>query len=183
VAVDSERLGAGPGVRAVSHPVFALPKRARYVDAESNAGMVICVSGAVLAGPLGWVGPLVAALGVLIVAHANERWWLWYRAANRAVREATPASPKGGPNSPPALPSQERELIELMFRCFDALRRAGWMDAMYAPRDGSELEVIEAGSTGIHKATRDGMGAFWVADEFDLWPSRPVLFRAKAKST
>jgi hypothetical protein len=74
--------------------------------------------------------------------------------------------------------ASEQALIVLMFRCYDALRsRHGWSAAMYAPADGSQLEVIEAGSTGIHMATRDEERRFWVHDDFDSWPSDPVLYR------
>lgn len=70
----------------------------------------------------------------------------------------------------------EERLIAEMFKCFDRLRRLGWRDAAYAPKDGRALEVIEAGSTGIHKATRDEI-SFWVHDDMDSWPSDPILYR------
>jgi hypothetical protein len=73
---------------------------------------------------------------------------------------------------------EERKLIGVMFDAFDKLRRLGWKDAMYAPR-GKDLEVIEAGSTGIHLATRAGIG-FWIHDADDTYPSSPILFRVPA---
>lgn len=73
---------------------------------------------------------------------------------------------------------EEQRLIAAMFKAFDRLRNLGWQDAMYAPQ-GKDLEVIEAGSTGIHRATRDEIG-FWIHDKYDTWPSTPILFRLPA---
>lgn len=70
---------------------------------------------------------------------------------------------------------EEARLIDEMFRCFDALRRIGWQEAMYAPKD-TEIELIEPGSTGIHRGYQDEFG-FWVVDEMDTYPSRPMLFK------
>lgn len=60
------------------------------------------------------------------------------------------------------------------------LKQMGWNDACFCPKDGSLFEVIEAGSTGIHKCSYDGewpSGTYWVHSEGDLWPSHPLLFR------
>lgn len=70
----------------------------------------------------------------------------------------------------------EREHLVAMFRGFDALQNLGWREASYAPRDGSPLLLIEAGSTGIHEGHRDGEGRFWAYDG-DTWPSRPILWK------
>ena len=77
-----------------------------------------------------------------------------------------------------AVTATERELKEMraMFDAYRNLLNLGWREVMYAPRDWSPLEVIEPGSTGIHRATRDEDGDFWVFDG-DSWPSDPVLFR------
>ena len=58
------------------------------------------------------------------------------------------------------------------------LQELGWRDASYAPTDSSPLQLIEAGSTGIHDGYRDTERRFWITDDGDLWPSRPILFRA-----
>lgn len=57
------------------------------------------------------------------------------------------------------------------------LKELGWHEATYAPKDGSGLQVIEPGSTGIHAAYRDSEGRFWIDGG---WPSRPVLFKLAA---
>lgn len=73
------------------------------------------------------------------------------------------------------LSKTEQELISDLFSAWYALSLMGWQEPTHAPKD-TPLEVIELGSTGIHKATRDDMG-FWVHDEIDTYPSHPVLFR------
>ena len=73
----------------------------------------------------------------------------------------------------------ERACTGVIFDGFQRLKELGWREPMYAPKGGIALEVIEAGSTGIHFATRDEEGRFWIHDD-DSWPSRPILFRLKA---
>ena len=65
--------------------------------------------------------------------------------------------------------------VRAIFHAYDRLRKLGWRDTIYAPRDGSPLLLIEAGSTGIHQGYRDEHG-FWVIDE-DTYPSHPILFK------
>lgn len=79
-----------------------------------------------------------------------------------------------------ALVPTEQDAINLMHECFQRLKELGWNDAIYCPKDGSEFDAIEAGSTGIHRCHYDGEwpnGHWWVADDHDLWPSRPILYR------
>ena len=78
-----------------------------------------------------------------------------------------------------AMPT-EQDAINAMFSAHLRLRDLGWREAIYCPKDGSEFDVIEAGSTGIHRCHYSGEwpdGHWWVADDGDLWPSRPVLYR------
>jgi hypothetical protein len=79
-----------------------------------------------------------------------------------------------------ALVPTEQDAINLMFECYQRLKELGWNDAAYCPKDGSEFDAIEAGSTGIHRCHYSGDwpdGHWWVADAGDLWPSRPILYR------
>lgn len=78
----------------------------------------------------------------------------------------------------------EQELLNKMFSAFNDLKKLGWNDAIYCPKDGSMCHFIEAGSTGVHLGNYQGewpKGSFWVYDG-DMWPSRPILFK-KAIST
>lgn len=70
----------------------------------------------------------------------------------------------------------DEPLIFLMFAAYDALRRNGWQEPIYAPRN-TEIEIIEPGCTAIHRGTRDDEGTFWVHEPGDSYPSHPVLFR------
>ena len=74
----------------------------------------------------------------------------------------------------------DQDALRAMFNAWQRLRDLGWSEAMFCPKDGSSFDVIEAGSTGIHRAHYDGdypKGAFWIEDAGDLWPSTPILFR------
>jgi hypothetical protein len=74
--------------------------------------------------------------------------------------------------------------LRAMFEPHQRLKEMGWNDTIYCPKDGTVFEVIEAGSTGIHKCLYMGdwpKGGWWVMDSGDLYPSRPILFRLIAK--
>lgn len=78
------------------------------------------------------------------------------------------------------IPDETAALI-VMFEAYQRLQELGWSDAIYCPKDGSTFSVIEAGSTGVHTAHYEGdwpKGSWWVRDAGDLWPSRPILWRA-----
>lgn len=71
----------------------------------------------------------------------------------------------------------EESARRMLFDAWHRLKELGWREAMYAPRDeGTEIEVIEVGSTGVHKAVRM-MDGWWIPDSGDLWPCTPTLFR------
>jgi hypothetical protein len=75
---------------------------------------------------------------------------------------------------------EEDVAIAEMFSGYQKLKRLGWNDISYCPKDGTWFDAIEAGSTGIHKCQYQGTwptGGWWIRDG-DLWPSRPMLFRA-----
>lgn len=71
----------------------------------------------------------------------------------------------------------ERRAIDSLFSAWYRLKELGWKEACYAPTDRSPLEVIECGSTGVHRGFRDEKRRFWVEDGGDLYPSMPTLFR------
>ncbi len=72
--------------------------------------------------------------------------------------------------------------LDALWEAYNKLRTLGWQDMMYAPRDGTPIEVVEIGSTGIHQAVWVSFdcdrlnicGSFFVDCE---WPSRPLLWR------
>lgn len=74
----------------------------------------------------------------------------------------------------------EQAAIRALFGAWLRLKELGWKEAQYCPKDGSEFDVIEPGSSGIHRCRYDGQwptGHWWIIAEGDLRPSRPVLFR------
>lgn len=74
----------------------------------------------------------------------------------------------------------EQTALNVMGSAFQRLRELGWREAIYCPKDGTSLQIIEPGSTGIHRAHYHGewpKGTWWVEDDGDLWPSRPCLFK------
>ena len=78
----------------------------------------------------------------------------------------------------------EQDAIKVMWEGFQRLRELGWREAMYCPKDGSEFDVIEPGSTGIHRCHYSGEwpdGYWWIAEAGDLWPSHPILYRPTAE--
>lgn len=75
-----------------------------------------------------------------------------------------------------------RTALRAMFEAFDRLRELGWREGIYAPKDGTEFEVIEAGSTGVFHCRYYGSwpdGMWMTSDGHDLYPSQspPMLFR------
>ena len=75
----------------------------------------------------------------------------------------------------------EQDAIRMMFEARQRLIELGWNDATYCPKDGSEFDAIESGSTGIHRCHYSGEwpnGHWWIVGDDDLYPSRPVLYRA-----
>ncbi len=70
--------------------------------------------------------------------------------------------------------------LRVMTEAYHRLQELGFRDAIYCPKDGTAFEAIEAGSSGIHRCHYSGEwphGSWWIRDESDLWPSRPILFR------
>jgi hypothetical protein len=101
-----------------------------------------------------------------------------------ACTEADICVPPGPLPSDPRAKHQpdagESAALNAIFHAVRDLREHGWMDAAYAPKDGSVFLAIEPGSTGIHECTRDSIG-FWIYDG-DTWPARPILWKPLAAS-
>ena len=71
----------------------------------------------------------------------------------------------------------EQAAIRAMFEAWQRLKELGWREAMYCPKDGSYFDVIEPGSTVIHRCNYYGewpTGSYWIDGDS---PSHPVLFR------
>lgn len=78
----------------------------------------------------------------------------------------------------------EESARHLFFDAWLRLKECGWKEACYCPKDRSTFEVIEAGSSGIHKCYYGGewaTGHYMIVSDGDVSPSHPVLFRPIAK--
>jgi hypothetical protein len=74
----------------------------------------------------------------------------------------------------------EQSAIRAMFEAFDRLRELGWSEIMYSPKDGSWFDVLEPGSTGIHRCHYVGEwpdGHWYGPDDEWYGRMRPMLFR------
>ncbi len=77
----------------------------------------------------------------------------------------------------------EYACLRVMMDAYQRLKELGWNDIIYCPKDGTEFDAIEFGSTGMHTARYEGEwpnGHWWIAEAGDLYPSRPVMYRAGA---
>lgn len=81
----------------------------------------------------------------------------------------------------------ERDAIIAMWEARERLIELGWRDAVYCPKDGSEFQIIEAGSTGVFEAFYSGKwpdGHVISHDGGDSYVSKPggcILFKPKPK--
>lgn len=81
-----------------------------------------------------------------------------------------------------ALMPDERGAIFMLFAAYQRLKDFGWRDGMYAPKDGTTVQTISLGSTGIHDCKF--AGNYWhLFDGGDTYPSsdRPDMFRLYPK--
>ena len=74
----------------------------------------------------------------------------------------------------------EKSAVQAMMEAWVRLKELGWREAVYCPKDGTVFLAIEPGSTGFHECHYAGDwpdGHWWVADDYDMYPSRPILFK------
>lgn len=77
--------------------------------------------------------------------------------------------------------NHEYELVRELYLAIEKLKdAAGWDYMTSAPTDGTSILCLEGGSSGIHEA-KFMDGDWWILAHGDLWPSRPILWRAKKK--
>ena len=75
---------------------------------------------------------------------------------------------------------EEKALLSAMFASYELLRKIGWRDIIYCPKDGTRFLGICAGSTGVCPHYYQGKwpdGSWWAEDSGDLWPSHPILWK------
>jgi hypothetical protein len=75
--------------------------------------------------------------------------------------------------------------INDLYAAYRALLADGWRAALYAPKDGTKIEIITLGSLGQFKASwhsfdhqpLDGCGSFFAEDGGQLYPSDIAVWR------
>lgn len=72
-------------------------------------------------------------------------------------------------------PLPEQQHIDAMWKGYQALKALGWREPMYCSKSDIEWWIIEAGSTGIHRANYEGQwptGSWWIEGDA---PTQPIL--------
>ena len=76
----------------------------------------------------------------------------------------------------------EQSAIKALNDAYTRLLDFGWQAPQYAPKDGSTLDLLELGSTGIHAGQYDGewpTGRWWLfCEDGDMYSVRPAMARA-----
>ena len=114
-----------------------------------------------------YCGHMTMTDGSHVILTADERDALWAQIEAAKTKRATDMP-------------DEKAAIEAMMQAHERLRELGWSDAIYCPKDGSEFNVIEAGSVGIFRCRYQGewpTGSFMLFDDGDCYPSQPILYR------
>lgn len=98
----------------------------------------------------------------------NFDWLLVRNEEKRAARAAL-------------MPDQEAA-VSALNEAFERLKDLGWREGVYAPKNGTVFETLEAGSTGVHHCHYSGKwpdGYWMTACDRDLYPSSsaPLLYR------
>lgn len=78
----------------------------------------------------------------------------------------------------------EQAALRVMFMVWERLKDFGWNDPVYCPKDGTEFDVIELGSTGVFSGRYVGTwpdGHWELMDDRDVYPTsrQPAMFRLR----
>lgn len=114
-------------------------------------------------------GSMKMADGSRVMLSSDEAKALW-EASERADAKAKADFP------------DEQTALREISRAMQRLRDFKWRDGIYCPKDGSEFEIIEAGSTGVFRCRYDGEwpdGMWMTFADGDVYPSSrpPLMFR------
>lgn len=117
----------------------------------------------------GYIGHMTMADGSHVPLTEADAKALW-EATERAQAKAEADYP------------DEQTALREMCRAHHRMKDFGWRDGIYCPKDGSEFEVIEAGSTGIFRCRYDGGwpdGMWMTSADGEVYPSSrpPLMFR------
>lgn len=78
----------------------------------------------------------------------------------------------------------EQSAQRVLYMAWERLKDFGWNDPVYCPKDGTEFDVIELGSTGVFSGRYIGewpKGIWETMDDRDVYPSsrQPAMFRLR----
>jgi hypothetical protein len=78
----------------------------------------------------------------------------------------------------------EQAALSVLYMAWERLKDFGWNDPVYCPKDGTEFDVIELGSTGVFSAKYVGEwpdGMWYLMDDRDVYPTarQPSMFRLR----
>lgn len=78
----------------------------------------------------------------------------------------------------------EQAALRVLYMAWERLKDFGWNDPVYCPKDGTEFDVIELGSTGIFSGRYEGKwpeGHWELMDDRDVYPTsrQPAMFRLR----
>lgn len=78
----------------------------------------------------------------------------------------------------------EQAALRVLYMAWERLKDFGWDDPVYCPKDGTEFDVIELGSTGVFGGRYVGTwpdGMWELMDDLDVYPTsrQPAMFRLR----
>jgi hypothetical protein len=74
---------------------------------------------------------------------------------------------------------EEFQALDTIHHAVEALKKLGWRDVIYCPKDGTQFLVVEAGCTAVWPCRYHGewpKGSWFVQHSGDEWPAHPILF-------
>ena len=82
----------------------------------------------------------------------------------------------------------EQAALRVLYMAWERLKDFGWNDPVYCPKDGTEFDVIELGSTGIFSGLYRGEwpdGHWELMDDRDVYPTsrQPAMFRLRKEAS
>lgn len=75
----------------------------------------------------------------------------------------------------------EGAAVRHLAAAYERLKELGWREPCYCPKDGSHFRIVEPGISCFPVAYAEGEWPntkWWSLSDDDIWPSRPILFKA-----
>lgn len=75
---------------------------------------------------------------------------------------------------------QEKQLLVAMQASISELKKLGWTEIIYCPKDGTEFLCLTGIDPQVHRCIYQGKwpeGFWWILEAGDMWPARPILWK------